>query len=133
MTKIHFAYEGAIGEFSPHGEYDTPVDSVLPHRFSLVDGKVVDKYNGMTDEEVRVKDHLDAVHTALNWVDHEGKPSPLTPPPPLGWVAPEDHQPGDEIPAATIKAVSLDEDHNKFAATLTPELNVTFPETSGGK
>ena len=39
------------------GEYDLPVESALGHRFEAVDGAIVDKYNGITDREVRIQDH----------------------------------------------------------------------------
>jgi hypothetical protein len=100
--KISFSQYGGAW-IHEDGEYDLPVESTLPHRFELVDGKVVDKYNGVTDDEVKLKDHEDAVKAALNAVDHEDKPAPLTPPPPLGWVAPEDHVNGENVPVATLK------------------------------
>jgi len=107
MTKIHFASEGTTGEFNEDGEYETPIESALPHRFELKDGKVVDKYNGISDEEVKLKDHEDAVKTALNNKDHEDKAAPLQTPPPLGWVAPENHVVGDEVPQATLKNLTV--------------------------
>jgi hypothetical protein len=107
MTKIHFAHEGSSGEFSPNGEYETPIESALPHRFELRDGKVVDKYNGISDEEVKLKDHEDAVKAALANKDHEDKAAPLPTPPPLGWVAPEDHAIGNEVPQATLKNLTV--------------------------
>jgi len=134
MKKMHFAGEGFAGSFSESGEYEAPFESSLPHRFELKDGKVVDKYNGISDEQVQVQDHINAIHTALNWTDHEGNPAPLTPPPPLGWVAPDDHKPGDPVPEATLAEPSLDPEHNKFAATLTPEFTATpAAAVAGGK
>lgn len=44
----------------PNGDVTLPIDSTLPHRFEVVDGVVVDKYNGKTDNEVRIADHAEA-------------------------------------------------------------------------
>lgn len=42
------------------GDVDLPVASSLPHRFEVVDGVIVDKYNGISDREVRIQDHAEA-------------------------------------------------------------------------
>jgi hypothetical protein len=60
--KISFMLgEGFVGQFLENGEYDIPVESDLPHRFELKDGVVVDKYNGVSDDEVRRIDHETAM------------------------------------------------------------------------
>jgi hypothetical protein len=43
-----------------NGTLTLPIESDLWHRFGVVDGAIVDKYNGMTDLQVRQKDHEDA-------------------------------------------------------------------------
>ena len=58
--KISFHESDAFGEIAADGEYDLPVKSVLGHRFKLVDGKVVDRYNGVTDDEVKRLDEIEA-------------------------------------------------------------------------
>jgi hypothetical protein len=62
-TKLNFLPNG-IAQISADGEYSVKVSSKLPHRFSLVDGKVVDKYNGISDEEVVKADFAAAVALA---------------------------------------------------------------------
>jgi len=79
--KLHFEFEGAVAQILETGEYDAPIESTLPHRFELVNGKVVDKYKGASDEEVRRIDHEEAIQRALDHTDHEGNPAPLDPPP----------------------------------------------------
>ena len=58
--KISFVHSTEFGEIGETGDYDLPVESVLGHRFQLVDGVVVDKYNGVTDEEVKRLDEITA-------------------------------------------------------------------------
>ena len=58
--KISFHESDAFGEIAADGDYDLPVKSVLGHRFKLVDGKVVDRYNGVTDDEVKRLDEIEA-------------------------------------------------------------------------
>jgi hypothetical protein len=56
--KISFMLgEGFVGQFLENGEYDLPIESDLPHRFELRDGVVVDKYDGVSDDEVKRIDH----------------------------------------------------------------------------
>ena len=55
--KISFMGEGFAGQFLENGDYDLPIESDLPHRFELRDGVVVDKYDGVSDEEVKRIDH----------------------------------------------------------------------------
>lgn len=62
VTKMSFLDNG-LAVIKDDGEYSVNIESVLGHRFSLVDGKVVDKYNGITDDEVKAADH--AVAEAL--------------------------------------------------------------------
>lgn len=59
--KISFMGEGFAGQFLEHGDYDLPIESDLPHRFELKDGVVVDKYNGVSDDEVKRIDHEAAI------------------------------------------------------------------------
>ena len=73
--KISFPHGNDWGVIGPEGDHDLPVDSSLGHRFQLVDGKVVDRYDGVTDDEVREIDaarvierqaeELQAARTAL--------------------------------------------------------------------
>lgn len=73
--KISFPHGNDWGVIGPEGDHDLPVDSALGHRFQLVDGKVFDRYNGVTDDEVREIDaarvverqaeELQAARTAL--------------------------------------------------------------------
>ena len=52
-SKISFPHGNDWGVIGPEGDHDLPVASVLGHRFHLVDGEVVDSYDGATDDEVR--------------------------------------------------------------------------------
>ncbi|AVM76193.1 hypothetical protein [Magnetospirillum gryphiswaldense] len=73
--KISFPHGNDWGVIGPEGDYDLPVDSTLGHRFQLVDGEVVDRYDGVSDDEVREVDaervverqaeELQAARTAL--------------------------------------------------------------------
>jgi hypothetical protein len=73
--KISFPHGNDWGVIGPEGDHDLPVDSVLGHRFQLVDGEVVDRYDGVTDDDVREIDagrvverqaeELQAARTAL--------------------------------------------------------------------
>lgn len=40
------------------GDVDLPIESTLPHRFEVIDGAIVDKYDGISDNEVRLQDHV---------------------------------------------------------------------------
>ena len=73
-TKLNFTSNG-LAEISEDGEYSVKVTSVLGHRFSLVDGKVVDKYDGVSDAKVKEIDHAAAIALATE----QG----VEPPPPL--------------------------------------------------
>lgn len=72
--KISFLETGTA-IIHPDGEYEVNIDSKLGHRFSLVDGVVVDKYNGVSDEEVKQIDHAAAVALA----QEKGEPAPPSP------------------------------------------------------
>lgn len=73
--KISFPHGNDWGVIGPEGDHALPVDSTLGHRFQLVDGEVVDRYDGVTDDEVREIDaarvverqaeELQAARTAL--------------------------------------------------------------------
>ena len=52
-NKISFPHGNDWAVIGPDGDYKLPVASVLGHRFQLVDGKVVDRYDGVTDDEVK--------------------------------------------------------------------------------
>lgn len=54
-------FVGNVFVFNEDGEFETPIESSLSHRFSLEDGNIVDKYNGASDAEVRQIDHAAAV------------------------------------------------------------------------
>ncbi|MBO6522104.1 hypothetical protein [Thalassospira sp.] len=56
VDKISFPHGNDWGVIGPTGDYKLPVASVLGHRFQLVDGKVVDRYGGVSDDEVRKLD-----------------------------------------------------------------------------
>lgn len=88
--KLHFEFEGAIAEIGDFGQYEAPIESVLPHRFELKDGIVIDKYDGVSDEEVKRIDHEAATKAALEHVDADGNPAPLDPPPALDAISPEE-------------------------------------------
>ena len=55
-NKISFPHSNDWGVISPDGEYDLPIKSILGHRFKLVDGAVEDRYNGVTDKQVKTLD-----------------------------------------------------------------------------
>ncbi len=57
-TKAFIQGTGVV--IDPNGDVTLPVDSALPHRFEVVDGIIVDKYDGKTDNEVRIADHAEA-------------------------------------------------------------------------
>lgn len=52
-NKISFPHSNDWGVIGPDGDYKLPVASLLGHRFQLVDGKVVDRYDGVSDDEVK--------------------------------------------------------------------------------
>ena len=52
-NKISFPHGNDWGVIGPDGHYKLPVASLLGHRFQLVDGKVVDRYDGVSDDEVK--------------------------------------------------------------------------------
>lgn len=56
VDKISFPHSDDWGVISPNGQFKLPVPSKLGHRFQLVDGKVVDRYGGITDDEVKQQD-----------------------------------------------------------------------------
>lgn len=96
--KISFAGEGFVGQFLENGDYELPIDSDLPHRFELKDGVVVDKYNGVSDEEVKQIDHEAAVAARAEIIAkvEAGEEEEVNIPaeiPPLGAVTPaEDNE-----------------------------------------
>jgi hypothetical protein len=57
---MKFNYYDGVASFNENGEYETDIVTSLPHRLSVVDGVVVDKYPGMTDNEVKIADHKTA-------------------------------------------------------------------------
>jgi hypothetical protein len=83
--KLHFQ-NGLIPTIDPEGQYEV-VETNLIHRFSLVDGEVVDKYPGKTDRQIQEIEH--AAATVANtaaikaWDEDEanegkpGRPEPL--------------------------------------------------------
>lgn len=62
---MKFNYYGGVASFHEDGEYETDIVTSLPHRLSVVDGVVVDKYPGMTDNEVRIADHEAALQRVI--------------------------------------------------------------------
>lgn len=75
--KLSFAFEGAAPQIDPHGQYESPIETTLLHRLTLKDGKVIDLYDGVSDDEVRKIDHDKAEEIAKNNLDHEGNKAPL--------------------------------------------------------
>lgn len=59
-TTKAFIIEGGRVIINPDGDVTLPIDSNLVHRFEVIDGVIVDKYNGITDNEVRQADHAEA-------------------------------------------------------------------------
>ena len=57
--KLNFYY--GVVSFDENGEYETDIVTSLPHRLDVVDGVVVDKYPGKTDNEVKIADHEKAL------------------------------------------------------------------------
>jgi hypothetical protein len=91
--KISFMGEGFAGQFLENGDYDLPIESDLPHRFKLEDGVVVDKYNGVSDDEVKRIDHEAAIAAREEIIAkvEAGEEEEINIPaeiPPLGAVAP---------------------------------------------
>lgn len=58
---MKFNYYNGVATFDENGQYETDIVTSLPHRISVVDGVVVDKYPGKTDNEVRIADHAKAL------------------------------------------------------------------------
>ena len=54
--KIKFCGPGLVPAIDVDGEYEV-IDSDLLHRFTLVDGEVVDAYPGKTDREIAKIDY----------------------------------------------------------------------------
>ena len=52
-NKISFPHSNDWGVIGPDGDYKLPVASLLGQRFQLVDGMVVDRYDGVSDDEVK--------------------------------------------------------------------------------
>jgi len=50
-------FNHGVVEFHENGDYETDIVTSLPHRLDVVDGVVVDKYPGKTDNEVKIADH----------------------------------------------------------------------------
>ena len=96
--KISFMGEGFAGQFLENGDYDLPIESDLPHRFKLEDGVVVDKYDGVSDDEVKRIDHEAAIaaREAIIAKVEAGEEEEINIPaeiPPLGAVTPaEDNE-----------------------------------------
>jgi asparagine synthetase A len=53
-------FNNGVVQFNENGEYETDIVTSLPHRLTVVDGEVVDKYPGKTDREVKIADHVTA-------------------------------------------------------------------------
>jgi hypothetical protein len=58
--KIKFCGPQLVPAIDVDGEHEV-ADSQLLHRFTLVNGVVVDKYPGKTDREIMVIDHAEAI------------------------------------------------------------------------
>ena len=58
--KIKFCGPQNVVAIAVDGDHEV-VDTQLIHRFSLVNGEVVDKYPGKTDREIMAIEHAEAV------------------------------------------------------------------------
>jgi len=58
--KIKFCGPQNVVAIDPDGDHEV-VETQLLHRFTLVDGEVVDKYPGKTDREIMAIDHAEAI------------------------------------------------------------------------
>jgi hypothetical protein len=59
-TKVSFDVNGLGYIDEDNGTHSFDIDSVLGHRFRIIDGLAQDIYNGVSDNEVRRLDHLKA-------------------------------------------------------------------------
>ncbi len=66
VNKISFPHSNDWGVIDPNGDHALPVDSQLGHRFQMVDGVVVDLYDGVTDDEVKTLDAESAKQKQLD-------------------------------------------------------------------
>ena len=80
--KISFMENGVAFIDEIDGEYEVSDDLLLIHRYELVDGAVVDKYDGISDYELRLVEYQAVVDAYAANVDEDGNPAPLDPPPP---------------------------------------------------
>ena len=84
-TKVSIVNDEIVAD--ENGSLTLPVESNLWHRFEIVDGAIVDKYNGVSDDEVRRIDHAEATARTeaaiAEWDAAEEKigPRPLPLPP----------------------------------------------------
>jgi len=59
-TKVSFDVNG-LGYIDPeNGTHTFDIDSNLGHRFKIIDGLAQDIYHGVSDEEVKRMDHVQA-------------------------------------------------------------------------
>ena len=65
-NKISFPHSNDWGVIGPDGDHVLPVDSQLGHRFQMIDGAVVDLYDGVTDDEVKSLDAETATQKKLD-------------------------------------------------------------------
>jgi hypothetical protein len=68
-VKISFSELGNAYFDDENGEYEVQIDTQLPHRFRLVDGEVVDIYDGASDYEIRLADHQKAEEERLKRIE----------------------------------------------------------------
>jgi len=66
VNKISFPHSNDWGVIGPDGDHTLPVDSELGHRFQMIDGGVVDLYDGVTDDEVKTLDAETAAQKKLD-------------------------------------------------------------------
>jgi len=66
VNKISFPHSNDWGVIGPDGDHALRVDSELGHRFQMVDGAVVDLYDGVTDDEVKTLDAESAKQKQLD-------------------------------------------------------------------
>ena len=80
--KLKFCGPQHVPAIDVDGEHEV-VESQLLHRFTLVDGVVVDKYPGKTDREIMAIEHAEAVASVTAaqeaWDEDESESKGLRP------------------------------------------------------
>lgn len=63
-TYTHAIYSSGQFFLDDNGDIELPIASALAHRFVMRDGEVIDLYEGIDDDAVRLKDWEDGVAAA---------------------------------------------------------------------